>query len=104
MDQKRDHSGANRQDKFDLEQRLDEIREVRKTFHVNKSYKTFDCEHLREKSVYVSATGELFPCCYQGIGVPTLGKKPLSEFNELKDTWNTGSPDYMCCAVCGRNS
>jgi hypothetical protein len=36
--------------------------------------------------------------------VPTLGKKPLSEFDELKDTWNTGSPDYMCGAVCGRNS
>jgi MoaA/NifB/PqqE/SkfB family radical SAM enzyme len=104
VDQKRDHSKANRPHKFDLAQGLDQIKKVRKTFHVNKSYKTFDCEHLREKSVYVSAEGELFPCCYQGIGVPTLGKKPLGEFDRLKETWNTGSPDHMCGAVCGRNT
>tara|TARA_A100001015_G_scaffold293727_1_gene370689 strand:+ start:434 stop:1369 length:936 start_codon:yes stop_codon:yes gene_type:complete len=104
VDEKRDHSSANRPDKFDLEQGLDKIREVRKTFHVNKSYKRFDCEHLRERSVYVSAAGELFPCCYQGFGVPTLGKKLLSEFDRLKKSWETDSPDHMCGAVCGRNN
>ncbi len=104
VDEKRDHSSANRPDKFDLEQGLDKIREVRKTFHVNKSYKRFDCEHLRERSVYVSAAGELFPCCYQGFGVPTLGKKLLSEFDRLKKSWETDSPDHMCGAVCGRNT
>lgn len=104
LDEKRDHSSANRQDKFDLEQGLDKIREVRKTFHVNKSYKRFDCEHLRDRSVYVSAAGELFPCCYQGFGVPTLGKKLLSEFDRLKKSWETDSPDHMCGAVCGRNT
>ena len=104
LDEKRDHSSANRQDKFDLGQGLDKIREVRKTFHVNKSYKRFDCEHLRDRSVYVSAAGELFPCCYQGFGVPTLGKKLLSEFDRLKKSWETDSPDHMCGAVCGRNT
>ena len=104
VDEKRDHSSANRPDKFDLEQGLDKIREVRKTFNVNKSYKRFDCEHLRERSVYVSAAGELFPCCYQGFGVPTLGKKLLSEFDRLKKSWETDSPDHMCGAVCGRNN
>ena len=89
---------------FNLEQGLKDIRKVRTDFTSKQSYKTFDCEHLREKSVYVSAEGELFPCCYQGIGVPTLGKKPLGEFDQLKETWNTGSPDHMCGAVCGRNT
>jgi len=101
VDQKRDHSKANKPYKFDLEQELDKIREVRETFTTDQSYKRFDCEHLRDRSVYVSATGELFPCCYQGFGLPNLGKKLLSEFDQIKETWNTGSPNYMCASVCG---
>lgn len=104
VDQKRDHSKANRPHEFDLEQELDKIKEVRKTFHTNGSYERFDCEHLGEKSVYVSAEGELFPCCYQGFGLPNLGKKPLSEFDRLRETWNTNSPDHMCASVCGSKS
>lgn len=104
VDQKRDHSKANRPHEFDLEKELDKIKEVRKTFHTNGSYKRFECEHLGEKSVYVSAEGELFPCCYQGFGLPNLGKKSLSEFDRLRETWNTSSPDHMCASVCGFKS
>lgn len=103
VDQKKDHSKANRTYNFDLAQELDRVEQVRNTFTINQSYERFDCEHLREKSVYINAAGELFPCCYQGFGLPNLPKKFLNEFYQLRESWKTGTPDYMCASVCGSN-
>jgi MoaA/NifB/PqqE/SkfB family radical SAM enzyme len=38
------------------------------------SNKIIDCEAKKGKSIYVTATGDVFPCCYMGFYPKTFGK------------------------------
>jgi hypothetical protein len=62
------------------------------------------CHALNEKSMYLTATGELYPCCWIGNQVfskdETLDKIINSEnFNLLTNTWNT-NPYSTCVRNC----
>ena len=61
-----------------------------------------DCEHERDGSVYISAQGLVSPCCYQGFDLPQRHRIDLSQFNQLKKTWNTKQCDRVCADSCGR--
>ena len=86
--------------------------------------KVIKCKVAKEKSLYVSATGNLFPCCWldnewfnpnhphridymDKIGkYPSLHKSTLTEifdsnyFNKIADTWES-SPLKDCSRQCG---
>jgi MoaA/NifB/PqqE/SkfB family radical SAM enzyme len=86
--------------------------------------KVIKCKVAKEKSLYVSATGNLLPCCWldnewfnpnhphridymDKIGkYPSLHKSTLTEifdsnyFNKIADTWNS-SPLKDCSRQCG---
>jgi MoaA/NifB/PqqE/SkfB family radical SAM enzyme len=86
--------------------------------------KVIKCKVAKEKSLYVSATGNLLPCCWldnewfnpnhphridymDKIGkYPSLHKSTLTEifdsnyFNKIADTWNV-SPLKDCSRQCG---
>ena len=66
----------------------------------NKVYQ-IECEHELENTVYINAKGEIFPCCYQGFNLPNRGRTELSQFRELKKTWNTKNCDKVCAQNCG---
>lgn len=42
---------------------------------INKvSDKTIDCEAKKSKSIYITASGDVFPCCYMGFYPHTFGR------------------------------
>jgi sulfatase maturation enzyme AslB (radical SAM superfamily) len=63
-----------------------------------------DCFILKEKSVYVAATGELFPCCWLGNYVFNRNKELDSllenNFEKLFQTMDN-SPHAVCLRNCG---
>lgn len=91
---------------------------------VPEKSKVINCKVAKEKSLYVSATGNILPCCWldnewfnpnhphridymDKIGkYPNLHKSTLPEifdsdyFNEIADTWNL-SPLKACSHQCG---
>lgn len=40
----------------------------------NEQPKPIDCEVQKQKSVYVSSTGDVYPCCYLGFSPKTFGQ------------------------------
>jgi sulfatase maturation enzyme AslB (radical SAM superfamily) len=66
----------------------------------NKVYQ-IDCEHEKQHMIYISAKGEIFPCCYQGFDLPNRGRVTLDQFSELKKTWRTKNCDKICAQSCG---
>lgn len=92
---------------------------------VTEESKIINCKVAKEKSLYVSATGNILPCCWldtewfnpnhlhridymDKIGhYPSLHKNTLLElfdsnyFNSIADTWNT-SPLKECSRQCGQ--
>ena len=69
--------------------------------YIGKKY-DIDCEHEKEQKIYVDVQGKLSPCCYQGFELPNRKFVALSQFGELKKTWNTKSCDPICAATCGK--
>ena len=58
-----------------------------------------DCFVLKEKSIYIDATGKIFPCCWLGHTDRTLDK-----FDNVADSWQSESYP-VCKATCSsRNS
>lgn len=53
------------------------------------------CQALSESSLYVSAQGKIFPCCYLGDSDYTLDR-----FDEVKQSWSTDRPLKACEAAC----
>lgn len=92
------------------------------------------CEVARDKSIYVTAIGEVYPCCYLGFNPRTYGrasfmgavnsqlkpllgennalKRPLKEciewFDRVAETWNIPTFEQgrllQCNTACGGNS
>lgn len=63
------------------------------------------CHALEEQSVYVSATGEILPCCWIGNYVFNKDeklKKLLFKWNweKIKNSW-VSDPHYICQENCG---
>ena len=57
---------------------------------------TINCHALNESSAYITAQGQLAPCCWLG------GRDFSSEdqFNDIQQTWNTDTPNKTCKATC----
>ena len=57
------------------------------------------CQALEENSLYISAQGKLFPCCYLGVTNETLDK-----FDNVQKSWGTDTPNYICKDTCTSNN
>lgn len=66
-----------------------------------ESVKQITCEHLRDKSVYVSADGFESPCCYHGLDLANRKRKGLKDFAKLKFGWDYNICDPICSHFCG---
>ena len=68
---------------------------------------TVDCFILKEQSMYVAASGELFPCCWTGNYVfardKSLDQLLENNFKKLFSTMDT-SPHPICLRTCGVNN
>jgi hypothetical protein len=67
-----------------------------------------DCHALKERSLFVSATGEIFPCCWIGNhtfsrdpGLDTLLNTP--NFQGVIDSW-ISTPHIVCSQTCGASN
>ena len=59
-----------------------------------------ECFVEKEQSIYITAKGSLRPCCWHGYadGVE------LSEFDTLKQSWNTDNCNAICKETCTKNT
>lgn len=71
------------------------------TFDPVEGAVSITCEHLRDKSVYVSADGFESPCCYHGLDLVNRKRKSLAEFPKLKFGWDYKICDPICAKFCG---
>lgn len=53
-----------------------------------------ECQALKDKSLYISATGKIFPCCWLGTTNYTV-----DQFDVVKGSWTT-DPIQMCEITC----
>ena len=61
---------------------------------------SIECFVEKEQSIYVTAKGSLRPCCWHGY---TNGVE-LSEFDALKQSWNTDNCNAICRETCTKNA
>jgi hypothetical protein len=67
------------------------------------------CKALAEQSMFVTAKGDILPCCYMYRGGPELNnglKQIIKEenFQGLVDSWNSPNPYSMCKIICDDSS
>jgi hypothetical protein len=60
-----------------------------------------ECSAMNENSIYVDASGRVYPCCWQGEAEhqPNI----VQWFSDLSDTWNT-NPNNICKKSCLKNN
>ena len=58
---------------------------------------SIDCQILKDKSLYISATGKLYPCCWLGITDYTV-----DQFDTVKNSWDH-TPIKVCADTCTKN-
>lgn len=56
---------------------------------------TIKCQAINEESLYISAQGTLFPCCYLGAT-----EFNISKFDDIQQSWTTDNPNYICKSTC----
>lgn len=56
-----------------------------------------ECHALKDKSLYISATGKIYPCCWLGTTNYTI-----DQFDIVKASW-TASPVQICELTCTKN-
>jgi hypothetical protein len=54
-----------------------------------------DCHVLKEQSVYMSARGTVYPCCWLGHNT----EHTIDNFNSIRESWAT-NPNPTCSANC----
>jgi MoaA/NifB/PqqE/SkfB family radical SAM enzyme len=54
------------------------------------------CSAVNEQSIYMSASGIIYPCCWQGTKTGTN----INQFDKLKASWHTNEPDKTCKDTC----
>jgi hypothetical protein len=59
---------------------------------------TIDCHVLKEQSVYVSARGIVYPCCWLGQN----SEFTIDKFDDISHSWSS-SPNPVCTATCATN-
>jgi len=56
-----------------------------------------ECQALKDSSIYLSATGKLYPCCWLGNTEYTL-----DTFDSIKQSW-VNEPNTVCKQTCTKN-
>lgn len=57
-----------------------------------------ECSALNESSVFMSAQGNIYPCCWLGYTDYTIDK-----FISVQQSWTTESPNKTCEQTCTKN-
>lgn len=58
-----------------------------------------DCFRNKDSSLYISATGKIYPCCWLGYGNDTLDK-----FDFIVSSWNTKQCHPICKQTCSSHN
>lgn len=58
-----------------------------------------DCHVLKEQSVYMSARGSIYPCCWLGDNT----EHTIDKFDSISGSWST-KPNSICSATCSTNT
>ena len=61
---------------------------------------TIECYALKESSVYISARGKIYPCCWLG----NSEQFTLENFDSVQSSWNSNDPNQVCKSTCGKNN
>ena len=87
---------------FDAPAAIDQAREKPKFLREKgKRFDIYRCEHLTGE-VYITAAGVVTPCCYHGTEIGERQIVPVSDFEKLKQTWDTDDCDPTCAISCGK--
>lgn len=62
-------------------------------------FNTIQCHALSEQSLYIDAQGRASPCCWLG----STQTRFISDFDQIRQSWQTNRPDSVCQSVCGRD-
>lgn len=62
--------------------------------------KKIDCYALKTESLYISALGNVHPCCWLG----THDGIKFDQFSSIQKSWETTSPNEICQSTCGTTS
>jgi MoaA/NifB/PqqE/SkfB family radical SAM enzyme len=57
-----------------------------------------DCQAIKESSLYISAKGIIYPCCWLGTSENSIDK-----FNSIKKSWSSSAPNNICALTCTKN-
>lgn len=57
-----------------------------------------ECMAEKEKSLYVSAQGEVYPCCW--LGIDLVKKQTVEHYEEIKNSWRTADCNPVCKKTC----
>ena len=58
-----------------------------------------DCHVLKEQSVYMSARGTVYPCCWLGNN----SESSIDKFDTISQSWATTTPHSTCVNTCSTN-
>lgn len=55
-----------------------------------------NCSAINEQSIYMSAEGIVYPCCWQGM----KSGPDINQFEKIQSSWHTNDPDKTCKTTC----
>ena len=67
-----------------------------KNYSSNQIYGNIECQALKEKSLYISASGKLHPCCWLGYS----NGVEFKDFQKVQDSWSSENPNKICKTTC----
>ena len=57
-----------------------------------------ECQALRDQGRYISAQGNIYPCCWLGANT----NYTIDQFDQIQTSWTT-TPNSICAKVCTKN-
>ena len=57
-----------------------------------------ECQAIKESSLYISAKGIIYPCCWLGASENSIDK-----FDSIQKSWASSAPNNICVAACTKN-
>ena len=57
-----------------------------------------ECQAIKESSLYISAQGTIYPCCWLGTSANTIDK-----FDSIQKSWYGSTPNTICALTCTKN-
>ena len=57
-----------------------------------------ECQAIKESSLYISAKGIIYPCCWLGTS-----KNSIDKFDSIQKSWVGDAPNNICALTCTKN-